>query len=142
MILVVVIIVIAAGVIVAVAGVFDRNREGSGPAVDNRAATSVATVQRRTLSTQTQFNGTLGYAGSYTVLGRGPGTVTWLPRPGQVIRNGQVLYEVDGAPIVLLHGSVPGLPRAGRGRDRGGRDRNGCRTAQPRPGRAGIRPRG
>ena len=104
---VVVIIVIATGVIVTVAGVFDRHRGGSRPAVDNAAATSVATVQRRTLSTQTQFNGTLGYAGSYTVLGQRSGTVTWLPRPGQVIRNGQVLYEVDGAPIVLLHGSVP-----------------------------------
>jgi hypothetical protein len=104
---VVVIMLIPTGVIVAVATVFDQNRVGSGPGVDNTAATSVATVQRLTLSTRTQFNGTLGYAGSYTVLGQGPGTVTGLPRPGQVIRNGQVLFEVDGAPIVLLRGSVP-----------------------------------
>lgn len=105
-ILVLVVIVIATGVIVAVAGVLDQDRLASGPA-DNRTTTSLATVQRRTLSTQTQFDGTLGYADSYTVLGQGPGTVTWLPSPGQIISNGQVLYEVDEAPIVLLHGSVP-----------------------------------
>jgi hypothetical protein len=100
-------ILIVAGVIVAGGGVFDRNRDGSGSPVDNGAPTSLATVQRRTLSTQTQLNGALGYAGSYTAFGQGRGTVTWLPRPGQVIRNGQVLYEVDGSPIVLLAGSVP-----------------------------------
>jgi hypothetical protein len=33
--------------------------------------------------------------------------VTWLPEPGQVIRQGQVLYQVDGAPVVLLYGSTP-----------------------------------
>jgi hypothetical protein len=104
-VLVVVFIGVAAGVIVAVA--FVSNRAGSGPAVDHGTATSVATVQRRTLATLTQFNGTLGYTGFYTVLGRGPGTVTWLPRPGRVTRNGQVLYQVDGAPVVLLRGSVP-----------------------------------
>jgi hypothetical protein len=106
-ILVLVIIVMATGMIVAVAEVFDRDRVTSGPAFDNGAATSLAMVQRRTLSTQTQFNGTLSFAGAYTVLGQGRGTVTWLPHPGQVISNGQVLYEVDGAPVVLLHGTVP-----------------------------------
>jgi hypothetical protein len=74
---------------------------------DNEAATSLAPIERRSLSTQTQLNGTLGYAGSYTVLGRARGTVTWLPDPGQVIGNGQVLYRVDEAPVVLLSGSTP-----------------------------------
>ncbi len=51
---------------------------------------------------------TLGYAGSYTVTGRGGGTLTWLPSAGQVIRQGQVLYKTDnGSPVVLLYGSVP-----------------------------------
>ena len=79
---------------------------GSGPG-GNGSATSLATVTRRSLSEQTQFNGTLGYAGSYTVLGRAPGTVTWLPTVGQVIRQGQVLYRVDEAPVVLLYGPTP-----------------------------------
>jgi hypothetical protein len=74
---------------------------------DNSAATSLATVTRRTLSTQTQFNGTLGYAGSYTVLAQGNGTITSLPAAGQVIHPGQVLYRIDGRPVVLLYGSTP-----------------------------------
>ncbi len=100
-------VLITAGVTVALAWPLHHGRGSSGSITDNRAATSLATVQRRTLGTQTQFNGTLGYADSYQILGRRAGTVTWLPEPGQVIGNGQVLYRVDGAPIVLLCGSTP-----------------------------------
>lgn len=51
---------------------------------------------------------TLGYAGFYPVIGHGNGTLTWLPSAGQVIRQGQVLYQVDdGSPVVLLYGRVP-----------------------------------
>jgi hypothetical protein len=67
----------------------------------------LATVERRSLSEQTQFNGTLGYAGSYTVLGEARGRVTWLPRAGRVVRQGRVLYRVDQAPVVLLYGATP-----------------------------------
>ena len=66
------------------------------------------------------------------------GTVTWLPKVGQVIREGQVLYRVDQAPVVLLYGSDPRLPHAGRGRHGRGRDRSGRGAAEPRPGRAGL----
>jgi hypothetical protein len=38
---------------------------------------------------------------------RSAGIVTALPALGQVIRQGQVLYRVDGTPVVLLYGSVP-----------------------------------
>jgi multidrug efflux pump subunit AcrA (membrane-fusion protein) len=51
---------------------------------------------------------TLGYAGSYTVTGQGGGTLTALPSPGQVISQGQVLYQTgNGSPVVLLYGTVP-----------------------------------
>jgi hypothetical protein len=102
----VVLVLAAAG---AVAVVYAARADGGSSATsgDNGAATSLARVQRRTLSTQTQFNGTLGYSGSYTVLARTPGTVTWLPPIGRVIRQGQVLYRVDGSPVVLLYGHSP-----------------------------------
>src|SRR5580700_3955778 len=59
---------------------------------------------------------TLGYAGSYTVAGAGGGTLTWLPSPGQVIRQGQVLYETgNGSPVVLLYGNVPDWRALGEG---------------------------
>jgi hypothetical protein len=105
-IVVVVVVVVAAGALVVVSGVFDGDGGSSGSG-DNGSATSLATVTRRSLSEQTQVNGTLGYAGSHTVLGQAPGTVTWLPELGQVIHQGQVLYRVDGAPVVLLYGSTP-----------------------------------
>jgi hypothetical protein len=103
--LAVVLVLIAAAAVVLV-GVFDGGR-GRGGTGDDGSATSLATVQRRSLSETTQFNGTLGYAGSYTVLGHARGTVTWLPRSGHVIHQGQVLYRVDEAPVVLLYGVVP-----------------------------------
>ena len=69
---------------------------------------ATATVARQDLSSQTPLNATLGYAASYTVRGQGSGTLTWLPSPGRVIRQGQVLYRVDnGDPVVLLYGPVP-----------------------------------
>jgi hypothetical protein len=72
------------------------------------AAPAVSTVTRQDLSSQTPVSATLGYAGSYTVTGRGSGTLTWLPSPGRVISQGQVLYRVDnGTPLILLYGSVP-----------------------------------
>lgn len=54
------------------------------------------------------MSATLGYAGSYSVAGRGGGTLTWLPAVGRVIRQGRVLYRVDNAvPVFLLYGTVP-----------------------------------
>jgi hypothetical protein len=114
---VVVVVVVLAG---AGAYVEERNPDGisfshpfgaghhtaTGPQ-DNNTATSTQTVTKRSLSETTSVNGTLGYAGSYTVLGQLHGTITALPEPGRVIGQGQVLYQVDGYPVVLLYGSTP-----------------------------------
>jgi multidrug efflux pump subunit AcrA (membrane-fusion protein) len=65
-------------------------------------------VVREDLSATMPVAATLGYAGSYTVQGQGGGSLTSLPRAGQVIRQGQVLYRTgNGAPVVLLYGTVP-----------------------------------
>jgi hypothetical protein len=100
------VVLVAVGAVVVVSGVFDGDGR-SGRSGDTGSATSLATVTRQSLSENTQVNGVLGYAGSYTVLGQAAGTVTWLPELGQVIRQGQVLYQVDGAPVVLLYGETP-----------------------------------
>jgi peptidoglycan hydrolase-like protein with peptidoglycan-binding domain len=73
----------------------------------NGAATSLATVTRRAITAQTQVSGTLGYAGSYGVINKAGGTYTSLPGTGSVIRQGDVLYRVNGAPVVLLYGTTP-----------------------------------
>ena len=77
-----------------------------GPAEAPPPATQA--VAREDLSSVVPVDATLGYAGSYTVLGQGGGTLTWLPSAGRVIGQGQVLYRVDnGSPVVLLYGPVP-----------------------------------
>jgi len=64
-------------------------------------------VTRQDLSEQTQVSATLGYAGSYNVVNQAQGTVTSLPAVGQVVSQGEVLYQVSGAPVVLLYGTTP-----------------------------------
>jgi hypothetical protein len=74
---------------------------------DNAYPTALATVTLGSLSAQQQVSATLGYAGSYSVLNQATGVYTQLPAAGQVVRRGQVLYQVNGDPVVLLYGSVP-----------------------------------
>ena len=124
------VIVVAAGAVaVWVTGPF---RGSSPPAAPGSGATALATATRRSLSSQAQVNATLGYAGSYSVVvlsaaggggqpspaGQGAGAgqqggsssaaaFTALPDPGQVVRQGQSLYSVNGSPVALLYGPVP-----------------------------------
>ncbi|HTS98519.1 MAG TPA: peptidoglycan-binding protein [Streptosporangiaceae bacterium] len=117
-----VVVLVAAGLAGAdAAGAFRTAKPAAG---SNGYSTGTAVVKRTSLTSQTQENGTLGDAGSYTVIvpgssasgaggpggsssGSGPGTFTWLPAVGQTIRQGQVLYQVSETPVVLLYGSVP-----------------------------------
>jgi peptidoglycan hydrolase-like protein with peptidoglycan-binding domain len=55
------------GVLLAVVDPFTTNASGGGGVVDNGAPTGLATVMRRSLTSQTSVSGTLGYAGSWTV---------------------------------------------------------------------------
>jgi hypothetical protein len=101
---------VAAGVAVAavVTGVTGGFGSSGHPGARNPYPTSTAAVARRSLSARTQVAATLGYAGSYRVAGPGGGTITWLPAPGRVVREGGVLYRVDNAsPVFLLYGTVP-----------------------------------
>jgi hypothetical protein len=100
--------VAAAGVALAVTGPFAGAGHAGGGAAANGYPTSLSAIARELLQSRTNVSATLGYAGSYTVAGHGGGTITWLPAPGQVIREGQVLYRVNnGTPVVLLYGRVP-----------------------------------
>jgi hypothetical protein len=105
---------VALGVVVVIAAVAVSTWQAGmfSPAAPSRAqgtpAPATAAVTRQDLTATTPVTATLGYAGSYPVTGRGGGTLTWLPPAGQVIRQGQVLYETgNGSPVALLYGSVP-----------------------------------
>jgi hypothetical protein len=103
-----IVVVLAAGTVWAWrAGVFSPAASaGSGGPGASPPAT--AAVTRQDLAATTPQTATLGYAQAYTVTGRGGGTLTWLPSAGQVIRQGQPLYETGNAsPVVLLYGSIP-----------------------------------
>jgi hypothetical protein len=101
---VVVVIVVA---VVVVTGHLGNTKTSRAGTVDNADPTSHFTVTRHDLSSKTELNASLGYAGSYGVVNQAKGIVTALPSVGQVISNGQVLYDVNGAPVALLYGSTP-----------------------------------
>lgn len=102
-------------VVVMVAGAVSAWRAGvfspaapSGAGQQGAPPPATATVTRHDLSATMPVTATLGYADAYMVTGHGDGTLTWLPSAGQVIRQGQVLYQIgNGSPVVLLYGRVP-----------------------------------
>jgi hypothetical protein len=75
--------------------------------VDNAGSSSALAVTQQDISSQTQELATLGYAGSYSVVNQAAGTLTAIPAVGQVVSQGQALYQVSGNPVVLLYGSTP-----------------------------------
>lgn len=56
--------------------------------------------------------------GTDGVRNRRNGTVTWVPDPGTVVRQGDALFEIDNKAVVLLYGDVPAW-RAMRRNDEG-----------------------
>ena len=104
--------VAAAAGIVALIG---RGRNATSNRIDNASPTALSTVQRRSLASRTNVNGTLGYAGSYEVVNQAAGTLTTLPHVGDIIRPGRVLYRVNGEPVVLLQGTTPAYRSLARG---------------------------
>jgi hypothetical protein len=117
-------ILIAGAATLWLAGPFRAPKAPAGPGPD---ATSLVTVSERSLSSQTEASGTLGYSGNYSVVvassaasqssstgqgagqgsGQSSGTFTALPAVGQVVRRGQSLYSVSGSPAALLYGPTP-----------------------------------
>jgi hypothetical protein len=103
-----IVVVVAAGAVSAWRARVFSPAASPGAGQQGAAVPATAAVTRQDLSATTPVTATLEYAGSYTVTGQGGGTLTWLPSPGRVIRQGQVLYKTDnGSPVVLLYGSVP-----------------------------------
>lgn len=102
-----VVVLAVAGVALAVTKPFDTGGPSRPGVVDNADPTGLQAVSRQDLSSQTQVSATFGYAGGYSVVNQAQGTLTSLPSEGQVVSQGQVLYQVDGAPVVLLYGTTP-----------------------------------
>ena len=103
------VVVVAAAVVLGIMNPFAGGHPATPGITDKNSADprSLQTVARQDLSSQTEVSAILGYADSYSVVNQAQGTVTSLPAVGQVTTQGQVLYEVSGAPVVLLYGSTP-----------------------------------
>jgi hypothetical protein len=97
-------IALVAVAIVVIVGAEPGSSQGAGRVAKSSGG---ATVQRRNLVATDTESGTLGYANAQTVFNRLSGTITSLPAVGHVVKPGQTLYRVDGAPVVLFDGIVP-----------------------------------
>jgi peptidoglycan hydrolase-like protein with peptidoglycan-binding domain len=94
----------------AVAGAVATVAVRGGPAASAAPApprVATTTVVRTNLVSTALTGGTLGYAAARPVLNLVTGIYTWLPRPGALIRAGDVLYRVDDSPVTLMAGAVP-----------------------------------
>jgi hypothetical protein len=103
---------LAAGVVIALTSPFSAARSAPAGASDNTYPTSLATVRQGHLASQVNATGTLGYTAQadgspYSVINPAAGIYTSLPIPGQVIHQGQIIYQVTDNPVVLLNGSTP-----------------------------------
>jgi len=104
----VVVVVVAAAVTTAAAeGVFKGSGSRGAGAAGTAYRTSTATVKRETLTSQSSLSGTLADSGAYTIVNQATGTITTMPEVGKTVRQGGVLYQVSGNPVVLLYGNVP-----------------------------------
>ena len=74
------------------------------PSVEELATTRI--VRTDLVETET-LTGTLRFAEPTTLVAQLPGTVTWLRAEGDVVDRGDVVMEVDGAPVILFIGNRP-----------------------------------
>jgi hypothetical protein len=98
---------VAAGVLVAgaagaawwgAARAKEEEREAEAP--------RTATVERMSLAAGLEIRGTLAYGDAQDLAGA-DGVVTKAPEAGATHKVGEVLFEIEGNPVMLLRGSVP-----------------------------------
>jgi len=103
-------IALAAAVVAIAATIVVLRINGAADDTDEdpvATATALAPVERRTVTAQQQVSGTLGFAGTYQAVGNLQGTVTEVIDVGATPKQGDVLYRVDGKPVILLDGTSP-----------------------------------
>ena len=77
------------------------------PTAPQTVPVSTAAVVKTNLATNVEISGNLQYTVPRTLSAQGGGTLTALPRLGQVITRGHSLFEVDGQPVLLAYGARP-----------------------------------
>lgn len=82
---------------------------GSTPSAPSATANrETAKVTRTDLVDEQKLGGTLGYGEATTIGGTGQGTITDLPEPGTVLKQGDSVFEVDDHPgPAVMYGDLP-----------------------------------
>lgn len=102
------VLVVSALIAAAIAGYFlvlDRD-SGKEPESATEIETGAAPVTRRDLQVRDDLDGTLTFASASTVKSSSAGTVTSLPAQGDTHEPGDVLYALDGMPVILFEGDI------------------------------------
>lgn len=92
----------------AIAGYFlvlDRD-DSAQPVASQKVETGTAPITRRDLQVRDSLDGTLTFASASTVKSSVAGAITSLPIVGDTREAGDVLYTVDGEPVLLLEGQI------------------------------------
>jgi len=99
-------LLLAAGMVAVGYAVLAEPRSAAPQSTPLRTGT--AKVTDGVATERVQVSGTLGFAGSYSVIHQGqPGVFTSVAQPGSVIEPGGVLYSVANQPTRLLLGGTP-----------------------------------
>jgi peptidoglycan hydrolase-like protein with peptidoglycan-binding domain len=97
----------AAVVAAAAATVWVATGGNGGDAPTGDIADSFAEVALTDLTATEEYSGTLGRSAGDPVLARSPGTITSTAAAGETLVQGDVLFDVDGEPVVLFLGDLP-----------------------------------
>jgi HlyD family secretion protein/Putative peptidoglycan binding domain len=98
-------VVVLVGLVTAV--VVARNGGGGEDGDGTAAATTTVPVEVRDLVLSDDYEGELGFGESDTVTAGRSGVVTGVTPAGTTVGQGEVLFDLDLQPTVLLHGDVP-----------------------------------
>ena len=77
------------------------------PAAEELTEARFGEVVRTDLVEESTFDGTLGHTAGEPITAAFAGTVTASPSPGDLVEQGDVLYEIDKQPVALLYGDTP-----------------------------------
>ncbi|HEX8867903.1 MAG TPA: peptidoglycan-binding domain-containing protein, partial [Lentzea sp.] len=101
---------LVAAVVLGTGGVVVLTRVASNQANAaplQNAPSKTAPVKKTNLADQQSVNGQLGFGAERGLASRKSGTVTGLPKQGDVIEQGKAVFWSDAKPVPLFYGSLP-----------------------------------
>ena len=99
-------LIVGIGFYILARGFGGRSDLGGVVAGPGAGAPLTTPVRQGTLLEEMRLTGTLSY-GEPEPLPIATGTITGLPAAGQLIGQGEQIFAVDGAPVVLFNGTMP-----------------------------------